>query len=199
MLLLLPLQVLTFVLLFLLSFSGFLVSDVPVYFRWIQKISFLTYAYAAVAGNEFLHTTYYYSATPGGDKVYVSGAAIWDGEAPPVSVAQINNGLSGALRVVGGGRLDAALRDLSVRKGASRIGSPHCAIRMCTCCARMRAVLCSGRQRGDPVWHLRVHAVSRVPGYLCAGEAEAPVNDGLPLLHSVLCFWSCTEASGEGW
>ena len=59
-LLLLPPQVLTFVLLFLLSFSGFLVSDVPVYFRWIQKISFLTYAYAAVAGNEFLHTTYYY-------------------------------------------------------------------------------------------------------------------------------------------
>ena len=95
-LLLLPPQVLTFVLLFLLSFSGFLVSDVPVYFRWIQKISFLTYAYAAVAGNEFLHTTYYYLATPGGDKVYVSGAAIWNGEAPPVSVSQINNGLSGA-------------------------------------------------------------------------------------------------------
>ena len=32
---------------FLLSFSGFLVSDVPVYFKWVQKISMLTYAYAA--------------------------------------------------------------------------------------------------------------------------------------------------------
>lgn len=42
-------QILTFVLLFLLSFSGFLVSDVPVYFRWITKISYLTYAYAAGA------------------------------------------------------------------------------------------------------------------------------------------------------
>ncbi|PRW59820.1 ABC ATP-binding isoform 1 [Chlorella sorokiniana] len=33
--------ILTFVLLFLLSFSGFLVSDVPVYFRWIAKESWL--------------------------------------------------------------------------------------------------------------------------------------------------------------
>lgn len=42
-----PRQILTFVLLFLLSFSGFLVSDVPMYFSWISTISYLTYAYAA--------------------------------------------------------------------------------------------------------------------------------------------------------
>lgn len=50
--------VLTFVLLFLLSFSGFLVSAVPVYFRWISKISFLTYAYAAVVTQEFDDVTF---------------------------------------------------------------------------------------------------------------------------------------------
>ena len=32
---------LTFILLILLSFSGFLVSDVPVYFAWVGKISYL--------------------------------------------------------------------------------------------------------------------------------------------------------------
>ncbi|KAI7840867.1 hypothetical protein COHA_005397 [Chlorella ohadii] len=72
--------ILTFVLLFLLSFSGFLVSDVPVYFRWIAKasrptssgrcereaISYLTYAYAAVMENEFNHVTFY---TAGGLEV----------------------------------------------------------------------------------------------------------------------------------
>lgn len=36
-------QVLTFVLLIMLSFSGFLVTDIPVYFKWIGKISYLTY------------------------------------------------------------------------------------------------------------------------------------------------------------
>lgn len=32
---------LTFVLLILLSFSGFLVSDIPVYFKWVRTISYL--------------------------------------------------------------------------------------------------------------------------------------------------------------
>lgn len=36
-----------------MSFSGFLVSDVPVYFEWISKISYLTYAYAPIAVSEF--------------------------------------------------------------------------------------------------------------------------------------------------
>lgn len=40
--------VLTFTLLILLSFSGFLVSYIPVYFRWVRTISFLTYAYDAI-------------------------------------------------------------------------------------------------------------------------------------------------------
>ncbi|KAH7619174.1 hypothetical protein Ndes2526B_g06126 [Nannochloris sp. 'desiccata'] len=44
---------LTFVLLILLSFSGFLVSDVPVYFKWVRTISYLTYAYDAVVSSEF--------------------------------------------------------------------------------------------------------------------------------------------------
>lgn len=50
--------VLTFVLLILLSFSGFLVSSVPVYFKWVSKISFLTYAYNAVLLSEFSDTTF---------------------------------------------------------------------------------------------------------------------------------------------
>ena len=35
-------QILTFVLLIMLSFSGFLVTRIPVYFKWISKISYLT-------------------------------------------------------------------------------------------------------------------------------------------------------------
>jgi ATP-binding cassette, subfamily G (WHITE), member 2 len=45
--------VLTFVLLILLSFSGFLVSAVPIYFKWVRTISFLTYAYNAAVLSEF--------------------------------------------------------------------------------------------------------------------------------------------------
>ena len=37
-----PSQILTFVLLIMLSFSGFLVTRIPVYFKWISKISYLT-------------------------------------------------------------------------------------------------------------------------------------------------------------
>lgn len=39
---------LTFVLLILLSFSGFLVSSIPVYFQWVGTISYLTYALSAI-------------------------------------------------------------------------------------------------------------------------------------------------------
>jgi ABC-type multidrug transport system ATPase subunit/ABC-type multidrug transport system permease subunit len=73
--------VLTFVLLFLLSFSGFLVSDVPVYFAWIGKISYLTYAYAAVVIHDFDET----------DFVTSNGEVIPGSELIP---PQINNGLS---------------------------------------------------------------------------------------------------------
>lgn len=50
---------LTFILIFLMSFTGFLVSAVPVYFVWIPKISYLSYAYSALVGNEFNHATFY--------------------------------------------------------------------------------------------------------------------------------------------
>lgn len=55
---------LTFVLLILLSFSGFLVSNVPVYFRWVRTISFLTYAYDAVGISEFSSTSFVYTSGP---------------------------------------------------------------------------------------------------------------------------------------
>ncbi|GIL61808.1 hypothetical protein Vafri_18548 [Volvox africanus] len=50
---------LTFVLLVLLAFSGFLTTTVPVYFRWVQKTSYLTYAYSALVEREFSHVTFY--------------------------------------------------------------------------------------------------------------------------------------------
>ena len=90
-----PLQLLTFVLLFLLSFSGFLVSDVPVYFKWIQKISYLTYAYAAVVANEFYDVSFYTA-----DGQEVPGRAIYDGTWPESPLGQVNNGLSIAVNLV---------------------------------------------------------------------------------------------------
>ncbi|KAL4435933.1 hypothetical protein ABPG77_000695 [Micractinium sp. CCAP 211/92] len=85
---------LTFVLLFLLSFSGFLVSAVPVYFRWISKISYLTYAYAAVIQNEFTRINL---TTEGGETV--SGTAVYDGSYGGSPLGPINNGLSIAANV----------------------------------------------------------------------------------------------------
>ena len=43
---------LTFLLLVLLSFSGFLLARIPVYFIWINKASYLTYAYSALMQSE---------------------------------------------------------------------------------------------------------------------------------------------------
>ena len=42
----------TLVLLFLISFTGFLTDNVPVYFRWIARISYLNYCTAATLQNE---------------------------------------------------------------------------------------------------------------------------------------------------
>lgn len=41
-----------------LSFSGYLVSNVPVYFSWLGKLSFFSYAYAALvrAALAFVHS-----------------------------------------------------------------------------------------------------------------------------------------------
>ena len=38
----------TMVLVICLSFSGYLISDIPVYFAWLGKVSYFSYAYAAV-------------------------------------------------------------------------------------------------------------------------------------------------------
>lgn len=50
---------LTFILLLLLSFSGFLVATIPIYFRWLNKASYLTYAYVGLAQSEFSGLTLY--------------------------------------------------------------------------------------------------------------------------------------------
>ncbi|KXZ50553.1 hypothetical protein GPECTOR_16g728 [Gonium pectorale] len=44
---------LTFVLLLVLSFSGFLTVKTPIYFVWVQKTSYLTYAFSALLEREF--------------------------------------------------------------------------------------------------------------------------------------------------
>ncbi|GFR41627.1 hypothetical protein Agub_g2354, partial [Astrephomene gubernaculifera] len=49
---------LTFLLLFLLAFSGFLTVKIPIYFVWVQKTSYLTYAYSALVEREFSHITF---------------------------------------------------------------------------------------------------------------------------------------------
>ena len=36
----------------LVAFSGFLINNTPVFFRWIPKISFVTFAYSALYQNE---------------------------------------------------------------------------------------------------------------------------------------------------
>jgi ATP-binding cassette, subfamily G (WHITE), member 2 len=79
---------LTFVLLFLLSFSGFLVSDVPVYFAWISRISYLTYAFAAAVKQEFQGVEF---VCQGGTPACVAGSVVPGAELVP---AQIDNGLS---------------------------------------------------------------------------------------------------------
>jgi len=40
--------VVTMVLVICLSFSGYLVNNIPVYFKWIGKLSYFSYAYAAL-------------------------------------------------------------------------------------------------------------------------------------------------------
>lgn len=84
---------LTFVLLVLLSFSGFLVSDVPVYFRWVTKISYLTYAYSAIAVSQFDTT----------DFVCETGNDCTKGETYPGSEllpSSIDNGISPGINLL---------------------------------------------------------------------------------------------------
>ena len=84
---------LTLVLLVLLSFSGFLVSDIPVYFRWVSKISYLTYAFAAIAVSQFDTT----------DFVCSSGKGCEEGQVYPGSELipnSVDNGLSPGINLV---------------------------------------------------------------------------------------------------
>ncbi|PSC69816.1 ATP-binding cassette sub-family G member 2 [Micractinium conductrix] len=63
---------LTFVLLVLMTFTGFLVTAIPPYFGWIKWASYLNYTYAAMVNNEFKGVTFYSAAdvvVPGADLV----------------------------------------------------------------------------------------------------------------------------------
>lgn len=84
---------LTLVLLVLLSFSGFLVSDIPVYFRWVSKISYLTYALAAITISQFDTTEFVCSTGKGCEE----GQVYPGSELIPNSV---NNGLSPGINLV---------------------------------------------------------------------------------------------------
>lgn len=58
----------------LLSFTGFMVRDIPVYFKWINKIAYITFATAALAKEEFSGLTFKYSdgRTISGDRLFSS-------------------------------------------------------------------------------------------------------------------------------
>lgn len=85
---------LTFVLLVLLSFSGFLVSSIPVYFQWVSTISYLTYALSAIIVQIF-NTTEFVCET---DKVgCVEGQTIPGDMLIPKSA---NNGLSPVINLL---------------------------------------------------------------------------------------------------
>ena len=86
---------LTFILLLLLSFSGFLVSDVPVYFKWVRTISYLTYAYDAVVISEFDKTTFECMNGPPG--CLQAGLLIPGKDLLP---SNVNNGLSAGMNLV---------------------------------------------------------------------------------------------------
>lgn len=88
---------LSFVLLVLLSFSGFVVSDVPVYFRWVTKISYLTYALAAITISQFDSTTFTCDDPEGCTGGYSEGDDIPGNELLPSS---IDNGLSPGVNLI---------------------------------------------------------------------------------------------------
>ncbi len=67
----------------LLSFSGFLVAAPPVYFAWISKINFITYAQAALMLNEFQGLVLYDAAGKAVDALpllpgsVLNGLGVW--------------------------------------------------------------------------------------------------------------------------
>ena len=84
---------LTFVLLILLSFSGFLVSSVPVYFQWVSKISYLTYALSAIVVQIFDNTDFVCETGNGCEQ----GAVIPGSDLIPPSA---DNGLSPGINLL---------------------------------------------------------------------------------------------------
>lgn len=46
-------MILSMSLLVLISFTGFVVRDIPVYFEWIQSIAYVSFAAAALVKSEF--------------------------------------------------------------------------------------------------------------------------------------------------
>ena len=86
---------LTFILLLLLSFSGFLVSDVPVYFSWISKISYLSYALDAATISEFDHVNFV--CTTGPPTCSQVGEVVPGYQLIPTN---INNGLSPGINLL---------------------------------------------------------------------------------------------------
>ncbi|KAL6761569.1 P-loop containing nucleoside triphosphate hydrolase protein [Haematococcus lacustris] len=93
--------VLTFLLLLLLSFSGFLVTKIPVYFIWVNKASYLTYAFSALVTSEFDGLTFHDPTT---------GASVPGLQAIP---SAIDNGLTLAQNV---GILAAMVAGMEVLK-----------------------------------------------------------------------------------
>jgi hypothetical protein len=98
-------------LIILLSFSGFLVSSVPVYFSWISHASFISYAQAALVQNEFQGLVLYDAAGQPVDALQllpasvVNGLSIWG-----------NIGVVAAM-VVGMRLLAFAAMELGARRG----------------------------------------------------------------------------------
>lgn len=75
---------LTFFLLLMLSFSGFLMTQIPVYFIWINKASFLTYSYTALMQSQLTGLWVADPNNPGGPQI----------EAITLMPSIIDNGLS---------------------------------------------------------------------------------------------------------
>jgi ABC-type multidrug transport system permease subunit len=84
---------LTFVLLILLSFSGFLVQSVPVYFRWVSKISYLTYALAAIVVSQFNSTEFVCETGEGCEQ-----GAVYPGSS--LIPSSVDNGLSPGINLL---------------------------------------------------------------------------------------------------
>ena len=69
----------------LVAFSGFLINHTPVFFRWIPKMSFVTFAYSAVYQNEFDGLKLNVTTNADGSSIYSSGKHSHMNQAPMLS------------------------------------------------------------------------------------------------------------------